>query len=120
MRTLRIGTRASKLALRQTTIVADAIRRAHPGISLEMHEIKTEGDLTNAPLKPFLHAGIKRPTHDDPPSIWGSTLEGIAVQASRGETESLDHLLRRFANQIAEAIKLLRLVGRVNSGSTRR
>ena len=58
MRTLRIGTRASKLALRQTTIVADAIRRAHPGISLEMREIKTEGDLTNAPLSEIGGLGV--------------------------------------------------------------
>src|SRR5205814_528136 len=72
------------------------------------------------PFQPFLHAGIKRPAHDDPPSIRGATLERVAMQASRRQTESLDHFLRRFANQIAEAIELFRLVSRVNTGSSRR
>jgi hydroxymethylbilane synthase len=58
MRTLRIGTRASKLALRQTTIVADALQRAHPTISLETREIKTEGDRTSAPLTEIGGLGV--------------------------------------------------------------
>lgn len=43
-RTLRIGTRASALALRQTEIVCDALRRAHPGIGIEVVEIRTSGE----------------------------------------------------------------------------
>src|SRR5437762_4229843 len=58
MRHLTIGTRASNLALRQTTIVADALRRAHPGISLEIREIKTEGDRTSAPLSEIGGLGV--------------------------------------------------------------
>src|SRR5438094_5737257 len=91
---------------------------ATAAFQLQKNEIGTLGsDLTNAPFQPFLHAGIKRPAHDDPPSIRGATLERVAMQASRRQTESLDHFLRRFANQIAEAIELFRLVSRVNSGS---
>src|SRR5438067_9780758 len=58
MRTLRIGTRASKLALRQTTIVTGALNRAHPEINLEPREIKTEGDRTSAPLSEIGGLGV--------------------------------------------------------------
>lgn len=42
--TIRIGTRGSKLALVQTHMVADALRRAHPGMQVEIREILTSGD----------------------------------------------------------------------------
>lgn len=45
---LRIGTRASPLALTQTRLVAEALRAAHPEMaaegSFEIHEIRTSGD----------------------------------------------------------------------------
>jgi len=41
---LRVGTRGSQLALRQTGLVIDAIRRVAPGISLETTIITTAGD----------------------------------------------------------------------------
>jgi hydroxymethylbilane synthase len=41
---LRLGTRGSALALRQTELAAVALRRAHRGITLETVEIRTEGD----------------------------------------------------------------------------
>ena len=41
---IRIGTRGSRLALRQTEIVAQALRAAAPGIELDITVIKTEGD----------------------------------------------------------------------------
>src|SRR5437763_16769937 len=58
MRTLRIGTRASKLALRQTTIVSDALKRLDASITLEAREIKTEGDRTTAPLSEIGGLGV--------------------------------------------------------------
>ena len=44
MSALRIGTRASRLALLQTEIVAASLRQAWPDVSLEVVEITTAGD----------------------------------------------------------------------------
>jgi len=50
-RTLRIGTRASALALWQARLVADLIRRQPGAPAVELVHIKTEGDLrTDVPL----------------------------------------------------------------------
>jgi hydroxymethylbilane synthase len=59
--TLRIGTRGSKLALAQTHWAADALRRAHPGLAVEITVIHTRGDATqaaNVPLASFAEKGI--------------------------------------------------------------
>ena len=44
MTTLRIATRKSPLALWQTEFVADALRRAHPGLVVELVPMTTRGD----------------------------------------------------------------------------
>lgn len=44
MRQLVVGTRGSALALTQTTLVCDALRRAHPGLTLRVERIVTTGD----------------------------------------------------------------------------
>jgi hydroxymethylbilane synthase len=59
--TLVIGTRGSKLALTQTHGVADALRRAHSGLDIEIHTLQTRGDATqaaNVPLSSFGEKGI--------------------------------------------------------------
>ena len=43
-KTLRIGTRGSMLARWQSEWVADRLRSAHPGLTVELIEIKTQGD----------------------------------------------------------------------------
>ena len=61
MSRLVIGTRGSKLALAQTHGVADALRRAHPGLDIAIHTIQTRGDATqaaNVPLSSFGEKGI--------------------------------------------------------------
>jgi hydroxymethylbilane synthase len=40
----RIGTRGSRLALVQANMVADGLRAAHPGLQVEIVEIRTSGD----------------------------------------------------------------------------
>ena len=42
--TIRIGTRGSRLAMVQTQMVVDALRRAHPDLIVEIKEIMTSGD----------------------------------------------------------------------------
>lgn len=44
MTTLRIGTRASRLALKQTELVAARLRRTAPDVAIEVVEITTAGD----------------------------------------------------------------------------
>ena len=49
--TLRIGTRASLLAVTQSTWVKDQIEQAHPGVQVELVKITTKGDrILDAPL----------------------------------------------------------------------
>ena len=42
--TIRIGARGSRLSLRQVDLVANLLRAAHPGLSLEVVPITTKGD----------------------------------------------------------------------------
>jgi hydroxymethylbilane synthase len=41
---IRVGTRASQLALRQTHLIVDLLRAARPGLEFELVEITTHGD----------------------------------------------------------------------------
>ncbi len=58
---LVLGTRGSKLALAQSHRVADALRRAHPDLDVDIQIIQTRGDATqaaNVPLASFGEKGI--------------------------------------------------------------
>jgi hydroxymethylbilane synthase len=55
---LIIGTRGSRLALRQTEIVRGALIAANPGIALDVREIRTEGDASSAPLSEIGGLGV--------------------------------------------------------------
>ena len=51
MKTLRIATRTSTLAMFQTNLVADQLRAAHPGVDVQIVGMSTKGDrVTNVPL----------------------------------------------------------------------
>lgn len=55
---LRLGTRGSRMALAQTTLVADLLRAAHPGLAIEIVEIATAGDRDQStPLRDGSGAG---------------------------------------------------------------
>ena len=57
--TLKLGTRASPLALTQSTTVARALEAAHPGLTVNLVEISTTGDrVTAQPLASFGGAGV--------------------------------------------------------------
>jgi len=55
LNTVRLGTRGSRLALTQSGWVADRLREAHPGLEIELVEIRTSGDvIQDVPLGPEL------------------------------------------------------------------
>ena len=57
--TLRIGTRGSNLARWQSGWVADELRRLHPGLVVELVEIRTHGDRDrNSPLSAIGGSGL--------------------------------------------------------------
>ena len=53
-----IGTRGSKLALRQAQITLDALAAAHPDAQFDLKTIRTSGDSTEAPLSEVGGRGI--------------------------------------------------------------
>jgi len=56
---LRLGTRGSLLATRQSSLVADELRRRHSGLTIEMITIRTSGDrITDRPLHEFGGKGL--------------------------------------------------------------
>jgi hydroxymethylbilane synthase len=57
--TVRIGTRGSQLARWQASWVADRLRALHPGLTIELVEIKTHGDRDrNSPLSAIGGQGL--------------------------------------------------------------
>ncbi len=59
LRTLRVGTRTSGLALRQTDLVVQLIRAARPGLELQVVRVVTRGDQTQAAGVPLPELGAK-------------------------------------------------------------
>jgi len=58
-RPIRIGTRGSHLARWQSGWVADRLRALHPGLEVELVEIKTQGDRDrNSPLAAIGGTGL--------------------------------------------------------------
>jgi hydroxymethylbilane synthase len=55
---LRLATRGSPLARRQTDLVADALRAAHPGLAVEVVVVRTRGDELSAPLDQIGGQGV--------------------------------------------------------------
>jgi hydroxymethylbilane synthase len=57
-RTFIVGTRGSRLALRQTERVIDSLRTANPGARFNVRTIRTEGDRSATPLANFARRGM--------------------------------------------------------------
>ncbi|MGO9853969.1 MAG: hydroxymethylbilane synthase, partial [Acidimicrobiales bacterium] len=59
MGTVRLATRGSPLALRQTEMVSALLRRAHPGLEVESVVVRTRGDQdASAPLDQIGGQGV--------------------------------------------------------------
>ena len=66
--TIRVGTRRSALALKQTELVINSLRAAHPHIAFEVHPMATLGDKDKTTPLPNLGKGL-----------WTSELEAKLV-----------------------------------------
>src|SRR5215212_6632645 len=58
MKTIRVGTRGSRLAIAQTGIALAALRKVHPEIRFEVTKISTKGDVDKRPLFTMDEKGI--------------------------------------------------------------
>ena len=58
MKTIRVGTRGSRLAIAQTEIALVALRKVHPQIRFEVITISTKGDIDKRPLFTLDEKGI--------------------------------------------------------------
>ena len=58
MAKLRVGTRASTLAVKQTEIVVEALLKSDPSIEFELVKINTRGDIEKRPLFAMDEKGI--------------------------------------------------------------
>ena len=58
MKTIRVGTRGSRLAIAQTEIALAALRKAYPRMRFEVITISTKGDIDNRPLFTMDEKGI--------------------------------------------------------------
>lgn len=57
-RTIKVGTRGSRLAVAQTELALAALRKAHPGARFEVVTISTRGDVDRRPLFTMDEKGI--------------------------------------------------------------
>ncbi|KAK4114578.1 porphobilinogen deaminase [Canariomyces notabilis] len=90
--TVRIGTRRSALALRQTDLIMEALKRAHPHLTFEVHAMATMGDRDKTTPLPALGKGL-----------WTSELE--AKLASR-EVDVIVHCLKDMPTTLPEGMVL--------------
>jgi hydroxymethylbilane synthase len=128
-RTFVIGTRGSRLALRQTEIVSELLRAAHAGVAIEVREIKTEGDRSSAPLSVIGGTGVFTKAIEDallarecdiavhslkdlPPAI----ADGLALAAVPERGDVRDALVTRDGRPLAD----LPAGARIGTGSARR
>jgi hydroxymethylbilane synthase len=128
-RTFVIGTRGSRLALAQTAIVRDALLARHSGARIDVREIKTEGDVSPAPLSVIGGTGVFTKAIEDallrgdidiavhslkdlPPRIPG----GLAIAAVPARGDPRDALVSRDGARLAD----LPPGARIGTGSARR
>ncbi len=91
---LVVGSRGSKLAIKQTEIVLDLIRRKFPDIEFEIKKIKTKGDkIRDAPLAKIGGKGI--------------FVKEIDEALLRGEIDFAVHSMKDVPSEIHEKLELV-------------
>ena len=129
-RVLRIGTRGSHLARWQSTWVADQLRQAHPGLTVELVEIKTQGDRDrNSPLSVIGGAGLF--TKEIQRALVARTVE-VAVHSLKdlptepvpgltlGAVPAREDVADALIAPVGRTLAGLRFGARVGTGSLRR
>ncbi len=91
-RTFVIGTRASRLALRQVELVSDALRASAPGVPLEVREVHTEGDRSGGPLRTIGGLGV-----------FTKAIEGALAA---GEVDIAVHSLKDLPTELAGGLTI--------------
>jgi hydroxymethylbilane synthase len=128
-RTFVIGARGSKLSLRQVELVSDALRAAHPGLSLDVREIRTEGDRSTAPLAEIGGLGVFTRAIEDAllareidvavhslKDLPTQLAEGLAIAAALPRADVRDALVTRDRTPLVD----LPAGARIGTGSGRR
>src|SRR5918992_3829026 len=95
---IRIATRGSKLALRQTDLVADLLRSANPDLEIEIKVVKTLGDRDS---RPFSQIGRK--------GIFTSEVEREVVE---GQAEVAVHSAKDLTAELAPGCAIVCVPGR--------
>jgi hydroxymethylbilane synthase len=128
-RTFVIGARGSRLSLRQVEIVRGLLESARPGVSLDVREIRTEGDRTAAPLSVIGGIGVFTKAIEDAllareidiaihslKDLPTELTPGLAIAAVPERGDVRDALVARDGRTLAD----LPAGARIGSGSGRR
>ncbi len=105
MKTLRIGTRGSELALAQTRLVMEALRKQYPGLECEYTVISTAGDQrTDIPLH-----RVNAVTGTGDKGVFIATIEEALA---RGEIDCAVHSLKDMPGVLDERFALAAVLPR--------
>ncbi|KAK4105128.1 porphobilinogen deaminase [Parathielavia hyrcaniae] len=96
--TVKVGTRRSALALRQTEVVIGALKRAHPHVAFEVHSVSVMGDRDKTTPLPALGKGL-----------WTSELEAQLVSR---ELDVIVHSLKDMPTSLPPGCALACVTGR--------
>ncbi len=100
MRTLRVGTRGSKLALAQTEWVINALQHLAPSVKLETVVIRTRGDVVaDRPLREVAGKGF--------------FVKEIEAALLSGEIDFAVHSLKDMPSEVPEGLTIAALCNRV-------
>ena len=98
---LRIATRGSKLALRQTQIVADLLRSSHPDLEIEVVTVTTTGDKDQ---RPYAEIGGK-----------GLFMGEVEREVLEGRADIAVHSAKDLTSELAEGCSIVCVPPRASS-----
>ena len=101
-RPLRIATRSSALAIRQTELALDALRRRHPGLTIDVVPIRAEGDDDARPV-----------WRTDAPGIFTNTLTRALIS---GDVDAAVHSLKDLPVRVGPLTTLAAILERGDAG----